>query len=104
MKTNYGDFNYKAAYDLVIKESSKLKKGSNINLFNYVGRVNEVNDYYYVNYDVNFYNLPESNYNNVRSQLLEDKKTKTSTCSYNRCKWSAQAGPGRIRSAPRTRA
>ena len=92
MKTNYGDFNYKAAYDLVIKESSKLKKGSNINLFNYVGRVNEVNDYYYVNYDVNFYNLPESNYNNVRSQLLEDKKTKTATCSYNRC--SMKITPG----------
>ena len=92
MKTNIGDFNYKSAYDLVVKESSSLKKGSNINLFDFVGRVNEIDDYYYVNYDVYFYNLPKEEYDKVKEQLKEDKTEKVGSCAPNRCSMKITKG------------
>ena len=92
MKTNIENFNYKSAYDLVVKESSKLKKSKDINLFDYVGRVNNVGDYYYVNYDVYFYNLPKTEYDKVKDQLLEDKVEKVGSCGYNKCQMKITKG------------
>ena len=91
MKTDY-DINFKAAYDLVIAESSKLKNKSGVNLFDYVGRVSDISNYHYINYDAYLYNLPQEEYDKVRDQLLEDKNVKTANCFPNSCSMKITKG------------
>ncbi len=73
ISTDKDEINFKKAYELVIKESSSLKKKKDINLFNYVGKVNIIGGYYYINYDVNFYNLPKDVYDKNKEQIEKDK-------------------------------
>ncbi len=72
--------------ELVIAESSKLKKSSNINLFNYLGKVNMIGDkYYYVNYEVHFYNLPKDVYEKNKEQIKIDHESKLTNCNFAAC-------------------
>ena len=72
--------------ELVIEESSKLKKKSNINLFNYLGKVNMVGEnYYYVNYEVHFYNLPKDVYEKNKEQIKIDHESKLTNCNFAAC-------------------
>ncbi len=93
IKTSRPEFDYKLVYDLVVKESSKLKKSKNINLFDYVGRAKVLaSQFTYVNYDVYFYNLPKDVYEKNVEQIKTDKETKVKDCKADECVMNVTTG------------
>ncbi len=93
IKTSKKDIPFKTVYDLVIAESTKNKKSSNVNLYDYVGRVKMLNDEYaYVNYDVAFYNLPKDVYDKNVEQLKQDKLEKVYECKQDECSLKSTSG------------
>ncbi len=91
------NIDYKSVYNDVIKESSKLKKSNGTNVFNYVGRVKVLGDkYYYINYDVNYYNLPKGKFSEYKDQILEDKNNVKNNCLDDDCYLSITTGYSKI--------
>ena len=69
---------------LGIKDKNHHISTKNVNILNYVGRVNNLNKYYYINYDVYNYYLPIDIYNKNVDQIVSDK-TEKNNCNNDEC-------------------